>query len=100
MARLPDADTTLLRQIAAWVTDGITLDLVSWPPAANHDNTQSVLLNAGLVRARLQEYMAFGAVVQLPQHANCPFGTDSAAARHHQAGQEATASHRPVPQPQ
>ena len=37
MARLPDADTTLLRQIAAWVTDGITLDLVSWPPAANHE---------------------------------------------------------------
>ena len=74
MARLPGADAALLDQIAGWITHGGTLDLESVPPPADFDNTQSVLLNADLVRARLHEYMEFGAVIQLPPNAHCPFG--------------------------
>jgi hypothetical protein len=74
MAQLPEADLVELQQITEWITSGVTLDLVSVPQPAVHDNTQSVLLNADLVRTRLQEYMEFGAVVPLPPHTHCPFG--------------------------
>ena len=75
MRRQPDADATLLNQIGEWVTTGVTLDLVSLPEPADFDNTPSVQRNADLVRARLLEYMDFGAVIQLPDDTYCPYGT-------------------------
>ena len=74
MTLLPGADVPLLHQIERWITTGVTLDLVSVPTPEDHENTLSVRLNADLVRARLREYMAFGAVVALDSNANCPFG--------------------------
>ena len=74
MALLPDSDPALLRQIADWITHGVTLDMDSLPPAEVYSNTPSVRLNADVVRTRLQEYIDFGAVVSLPQDSHCPFG--------------------------
>ena len=65
MAALPNADAALLRQIGAWITSGVTLDLDSAPAPVEYDNTPAVQLNAGVVRARLEEYIAFGAVREL-----------------------------------
>ena len=74
MARQPGSVPEDLRRIHDWITDGITLDLESLPTAAEHSNTLSVLRNADVVRARLREYMEFGAVVQLAPDHPCPFG--------------------------
>lgn len=74
MARLPGARCDILRDIAGWVEFGVQLDLVTVPQPVTHSNTLSVLHNADLVRVRLQEYIEFGAVVPLPDNAQCPFG--------------------------
>ena len=74
MAHLPEADLATLRQISTWITTGVTLDLESAPQPADYNNTPSVLLNADLVRARLREYIDFGAVIPLPLDTHCPFG--------------------------
>jgi hypothetical protein len=74
MAREPGSVPADLRRIRDWITDGITLDLESLPTAADHSNTLPVLRNADIVRARLREYMEFGAVVRLAADHPCPFG--------------------------
>ena len=74
MASLPHADSLHLPQITEWITSGVQLDLVTVPPPVTYSNTLSVLHNADLVRARLHEYIEFGAVVRLPDDAICPFG--------------------------
>jgi hypothetical protein len=74
MRQQPNAEAADLQRIQDWITEGITLDLESLPAAIDHKNTPSVLRNADLVRTRLREYMAFGAVVQLAADHPCPFG--------------------------
>ena len=74
MASLPHADSLHLPQITEWITSGVQLDLVTVPSPVTYSNTLSVLHNADLVRARLHEYIEFGAVVRLPDDAVCPFG--------------------------
>jgi hypothetical protein len=74
MRQQPNAEAADLQRIQDWITEGVALDLESLPAAIDHKNTPSVLRNADLVRARLREYMAFGAVVQLAADHPCPFG--------------------------
>jgi hypothetical protein len=74
MADNPRVDHSCLDQIRSWIRDGITLDLDSIPLDVEHDNTSTVTHNADLVRKRLNEYIAFDAVVELsPEHPR-PFG--------------------------
>ena len=94
MAQHPKADLPTLQCIRAWVTDGVTLDLVSTPECVDHENTFSVLQEADAVRVRIQS-------TSIPAHSfYCPQTTSSlrrsASARHHQGRQEAAPSHRPV----
>ena len=43
----------MLQRVRAWITDGVTLDLVSTPACIHHDNTFSVLQEADSVRQRV-----------------------------------------------
>ena len=74
MNRQPDAKPEDLQRIQDWITHGITLDLASLPTPVDHDNTHSVRRNADVVRDRIREYIAFGAVVLLPADHPCPCG--------------------------
>jgi hypothetical protein len=74
MSQQPGADLALIQRVRAWITDGVTLDLISTPDCIHHDNTFSVTLEADAVRARIQEYTAFGAIVMLPDDHPLPFG--------------------------
>ena len=74
MAQHPKADLPTLQRIRAWVTDGVTLDLVSTPECVDHENTFSVLQEADAVRVRIQEYIDFGALVLLPADHPVPYG--------------------------
>ena len=56
------------------ITHGVTLDFESSPSMQVFDNTFTVYQHEAEVRARISEYMAFGAVVQLPPDNHCPFG--------------------------
>jgi hypothetical protein len=66
MALQPGADLPLLQRVRAWITDGVTLDLVSTPDCVHHENTFSVSQEQDAVRTRIHEYIAFGAIVALP----------------------------------
>jgi hypothetical protein len=74
MAQEPEAVASDLQRVRKWITDGITLDLESLPTAIEFSNTLSVLNNADIVRTRLQQYIDFEAVVELPPDHPCPFG--------------------------
>lgn len=60
--------------IHEWITRGITLDLISSPADIIHDNTRTVDQYRDEVRTRLQEYIEFQAVVELPNEHHCEFG--------------------------
>jgi hypothetical protein len=62
----PGANIQELLTIRSYVTDGVTLPLLSIPPPIKHPNTPLVAEHADTVRARLTSYMEFGAVVHLP----------------------------------
>jgi hypothetical protein len=66
MQREPGADLDELAEIEAHITEGITLPLLSEPTATIFSNTPAVRNHEAAVRARLHEYMQFGAVVELP----------------------------------
>lgn len=66
MRQQPGANQTELDEIQAHITDGISLPMLSTPPPISYDNTPTVAQHAPAVRARLHEYMQFGAVVELP----------------------------------
>jgi hypothetical protein len=66
MLSQPGADVTELQAIRAHITDGVSLPLLTSPTAIVYQNTPTVLENAEAVRKRLQEYIAFGAVIELP----------------------------------
>ena len=74
MALQPSADLPLLQRVRAWITDGVTLDFVSTPDCVHHENTFSVSQEQDAVRVRIQEYIAFGAIVLLPADHPLPFG--------------------------
>lgn len=67
MESQPNADLDKLELIRSYITDGITLPFVSSPPSIAYANTDTVTENEQAVRTRLQEYIAFGAVCQLPE---------------------------------
>ena len=66
MRQQPGADKKELDEIEAHITDGVSLPLLSTPLAISYDNTPTVSQHASAVRARLHEYMQFGAVIELP----------------------------------
>ena len=74
MERQPGADLAGLTRVRAWITHGVSLDLGTQPSAIHHDNTFSVRTEAATVRRRIQEYIAFEAIVPLPDTHPCPFG--------------------------
>ena len=74
MTQHHEADLPTLQRIRAWITDGVTLDLVSTPECIDHENTFSVLQEADAVRVRIQEYIDFGALVLLPADHPLPYG--------------------------
>ena len=75
-----EADTALsvppatLQRIRSYITDGVTLDILTPPECIVHSNTPSVALNADVVRTRIAEYMAFEALVPLPADHPLPYG--------------------------
>ena len=75
-----EADTALsvppatLQRIRSYITDGVTLDILTPPECTVHSNTPSVALNADVVRTRITEYRAFEALVSLPADHPLPYG--------------------------
>ena len=74
MEREPDAALHDLRYIRDWILHGVSLDFDSLPDPVEYSNTPAVLHNADVVRSRLQQYIDFQAVVELPPDHPCPFG--------------------------
>ena len=74
MCLQPGAHLIRLQRVRSWITDGVTLDLISTPECLDHRNTFSVTQEEDAVRLRIQEYIAFGAIVQLPDDHPRPFG--------------------------
>ena len=74
MGQQPGADVVELSRIRSWITHGVTLDLQSQPAVIEHDNTFSVRQHADVVRARIQEYIDFDALVELRSDHPCPYG--------------------------
>ena len=70
----PDSDAGRIQRIRAWITHGVTLDLRSQPAPIEHSNTYSVQMEAAVVRQRIREYVAFEALVALPDDHPCPYG--------------------------
>ena len=70
MRAQPGADLSGLADIETHITQGVSLPLVSAPSTVVYDNTPTVQQHADDVRKRLQEYMQFGAVTQLPANAH------------------------------
>ena len=66
----PGADQLELSEIEAHITQGVSLPLLSSPSDVAYSNTPTVAQHADDVRARLLEYMQFGAVIQLPSDAH------------------------------
>src|SRR5205085_12243519 len=66
MHQQPNADEQELNSIRDHIFYGVSLPLLSVPPPIVHSNTKAVLEHVDLVRARLLDYIDFGAVVRLP----------------------------------
>jgi hypothetical protein len=65
MAEEPDSDLATLSTIRSFITEGVSLPLLTDPAATAFSNTPTVDENAEAVRTRLREYVQFGAVVEL-----------------------------------
>jgi hypothetical protein len=63
-----------LDQIQDDITTGVSLPLLSQPPPVIFSNTPAVNETASAVRARLADYMDFGAVEELPPDTTPPHG--------------------------
>jgi hypothetical protein len=74
MEQQPHANLAELRRVRSWITHGVTLDLRSQPSAIDHSNTYSVQVEAEAVRKRIVEYIAFEALIPLPDDHPCPYG--------------------------
>lgn len=74
MEREQGADLRTLQRIRSWITHGVTLDLTHTPSSIDHDNTYSVSTHADDVRARIREYIDFGAIVCRSEDYPRPFG--------------------------
>jgi hypothetical protein len=61
----PAADADTLALIRSYITDGVSLPLLTEPTATAYTNTPTVDEHEDAVRARLQEYKEFGAVIEL-----------------------------------
>ena len=68
---LPFSD---LDQIESDISQGVSLPLQCQPPPTVFNNTPSVAQNADLVRARLADYIEFGALEELPADSIAPHG--------------------------
>jgi hypothetical protein len=68
------ADLAQLQSIRRWITTGITLDLERLPEPCDFENTRTVEEHADEVRARIQEYIDFQALIPVPDSHPCPFG--------------------------
>jgi hypothetical protein len=66
MRAQPGADQAALSAIESHITTGVSLPLLTDPSTVTFSNTPTVTEHADAVRARLHEYMEFGAVVRLP----------------------------------
>ena len=63
-----------LQRVRAWITYGVSLDILTPPANVDHDNTPAIDANADAVRQRIVEYTAFGAITALPATYPTPFG--------------------------
>lgn len=68
MRERPGTDLAELAEIEAHITHGITLPLLTEPASTSYVNTPIVAQHDAVVRARLIEYMQFGAVIELPDN--------------------------------
>ena len=63
-----------LQRVRAWITHGVSLDILTPPANIDHSNTPTIDANAAVVRQRIAEYSAFGAITTLPADHSTPFG--------------------------
>ena len=63
-----------LQRVRAWITNGVSLDILTPPANVDHANTPTVDSQADVVLQRIAEYTAFGAIVPLPANHPTPFG--------------------------
>jgi hypothetical protein len=66
MEAQPGADLAELQLIRSYITEGITLPFLTTPTPIVYANTDTVKEHEAAVRIRLQEYISFGAVSELP----------------------------------
>jgi hypothetical protein len=65
MRKEPNANLAELAEIESHITEGITLPFLTEPTTTSYTNTPTVNQHEAAVRVRLQEYMQFGAVIEL-----------------------------------
>ena len=75
----PGVTISELHEITSFIRDGVTLSFTSTPPDIVYSNSLSVYANIDAVRARMKEYIAFGAVRQVYP----PTSTATATLLHH-----------------
>ena len=63
-----------LQRVRAWITHGVTLDILTPPANVVYSNTPTVDAHADIVRQRIHEYSAFGAITRLDADHPTPFG--------------------------
>lgn len=66
MASEPGTDLAELNEIRCFIKHGISLPLLAAPEPVSYSNTNAVDANASAVRSRLNDYIEFGAVEELP----------------------------------
>ena len=65
---------TSLQRVRAWISHGVSLDILTPPANIVHSNTPTVDEHADIVRRRISEYSAFGAIVTLDANHPTPYG--------------------------
>ena len=70
-APLPPAT---LQRVRAWISHGVSLDILTPPANIDYPNTPTIDAHADIVRQRIAEYSAFGAITTLPADHPTPFG--------------------------
>ena len=63
-----------LQRVRAWITHGVTLDILTPPANVDHSNTPTIEAHADVVQQRIAEYTQFGAIQPLPADHPTPFG--------------------------
>lgn len=63
-----------LQRVRAWITHGVSLDILTPPANIEYSNTPTIDTHADIVRQRIAEYSAFGAITVLPADHPTPFG--------------------------